>query len=76
MRAGEPAPFGGVLVTREFFDDLIAGGELGEAAEMALRGWRSAISLVELRGDRIEELEAKVSRQSWVARSIFALGGT
>lgn len=68
IRAGEPAPFSGILVTETFFDDLIAGGEVGEAGEAALRGWRSALALLESRAKRIEELEGRLGAQKWILR--------
>lgn len=72
VAAGEPAPFDGILVTREFLDDLIAAGELGEGADVAIRGWRAAISLAESRAARIEELEDAADRGKWVNRVLGA----
>ncbi len=70
---GEAAPFDGILITREAFDELLAEAEAGEIRR---RQVEAAISWAESRGDRIEQLEAQLGRRKWVNRVLGVGCGT
>jgi len=76
LDAGSRAEFSGILVSREFFDDLILAAEEGGAIEVMERGWRNAIRLAESRGERIAELERAGALRSWVGRGCALAVGT
>lgn len=73
---GEAAPFDGILLSREAFDELVAEAEANEIRRSQMEAARALIDAYKA---RIEELEGSVSRRGWVNRAcglaVGVLGG-